>query len=360
MRFGLIQGAHCPPGVDRRQRYHEILIEAEAAEQNGFDFYGVPEQHFDPGSGATNISASEAILAAVAARTSSMRLMWMSAVLPIHHPVRVAEAAATLDVISDGRFELSTARSNDYPTLRAFQVDPQETRDRWLESLRIVAAALERGEIEHHGRFYDIDRVSLNPPTVQRPHPPLFYASTSVDGHRAAGAAGLGVIGGNSLTGGWEYVEDCARTYKEAVAQGTPVGTVVNDQLYTFAFAAHCAESQEQAKREAEVLVLSIIEMVNSMFTRLAKQSADYAYMDQIRMIYERRHDLDFLIERAPYISVGTPDFMVERVRRLEALGFDGIVLRIDGMAHEVCMRSIEMFGREVLPAFRAAPARVS
>jgi alkanesulfonate monooxygenase SsuD/methylene tetrahydromethanopterin reductase-like flavin-dependent oxidoreductase (luciferase family) len=248
----------------------------------------------------------------------------MSAVLPIHHPIRVAEAAATLDVISNGRFELSTARSNDYPTLRAFQVDPKETRDRWLESLRIVASALERGEIEHHGRFYDIERVSLNPPPVQPPHPRLFYASTSVDGHRAAGAAGLGVIGGNSLPGGWEYVEDCARTYKQAVASARPVGAVVNDQLYTFAFAAHCAETPERAKRKAQELVPSIIEMVNSMFTALAKHSADYAYMARSGRSTSAGDDLDFLIERAPYISVGTLEFLIQRLRRLGDLDLTG------------------------------------
>jgi alkanesulfonate monooxygenase SsuD/methylene tetrahydromethanopterin reductase-like flavin-dependent oxidoreductase (luciferase family) len=357
MRIGLLQGAHCPPGVDPAQRYREILDEAVLAEQAGFDFYAVPEQHFDPGGLATNIPASEQILSVVADRTSTIRLIWLSAVLPIHHPLRVAEAVATLDILSEGRIELATARSNDLPTLRAFEVNPATTRDRWREALEIVVEALSRGAVEHHGENWDIPEVKLNPKPIQTPHPPLLYASTSVEGHRQAGALGLGVVGGNSLPGGWDYVARCARTYKEAVAQATPLAGRVTDSLYSFAFAAHVADTQRQAEREAEATVASIIELVNSMFTRLAKQSSGYEYMDEIRAIYERRHDLAYLNERAPYISIGTPSFMVERLKRLEELGYDGIALRIDGMPHEVCQRSIETFGERVLPELAARPA---
>jgi alkanesulfonate monooxygenase SsuD/methylene tetrahydromethanopterin reductase-like flavin-dependent oxidoreductase (luciferase family) len=360
MNVGLLQGAHCPAGVTPRERYLEILDEAVAAEEAGFDYYAVPEQHFNPGGGgATNIPASEVILGAVAARTQRMRLAWLSAVLPVHHPLRVAETAATLDILSEGRFELSTARSNDLPTLRAFQVDPSETRERWTEALRVIVSALSDPQVEHHGAFWDFPSVTLNPRPVQEPHPPLYYASTSVDGHRAAGHAGLGVIGGNSLPGGWDYVAECARTYKSALAEAEPIGRTVTDSIASFVFAANCAPSQEQAEREASDTVQSILAMVTSMFTRLAKESSGYEYMDGIRAMEEHKHDLRWLIERAPYISLGTPESFVERLERLERLGFDRVLLRVDGMPHDVCMRSIALLGEEVLPKF-AAGARAT
>jgi alkanesulfonate monooxygenase SsuD/methylene tetrahydromethanopterin reductase-like flavin-dependent oxidoreductase (luciferase family) len=356
MNVGLIQGAHCPAGVEPKQRYLEILEEAVAGEEAGFDYYAVPEQHFNPGGGgATNIPASEVILGAVAAKTSRMRLAWLSAVLPVHHPLRVAETAATLDILSEGRFELSTARSNDLPTLRAFGVDPSETRERWSEALRVIVSALSDREVEHHGTYWDFPALPLNPKPVQEPHPPLFYASTSVGGHKAAGANGLGVIGGNSLPGGWDYVEECARTYKEALAGAEPIGRTVTDSLCSFVFAAHCAPSQEQAEREAAETVQSILAMVTKMFTNLAKQSSGYEYMDGIRAIEEHKHDLRYLIDRAPYISLGTPEFFIERLERLENLGFDRVLLRIDGMPHDICMRSIALLGEHVLPRFTSA-----
>jgi alkanesulfonate monooxygenase SsuD/methylene tetrahydromethanopterin reductase-like flavin-dependent oxidoreductase (luciferase family) len=352
MEVGLLQGAHCPAGVKPRQRYLEILEEATAAEQAGFAYYAVPEQHFDPGAGATTISASEVILGAVAARTSRMRLAWLSAVLPLHHPVRVAEKAATLDILSEGRFELSTARSNDLPTLRAFGVDPAETRERWEEALRLIVAALAEPEVEFKGDFWDVPAVHVSPTPVQEPHPPLYYASTSVDGHRAAGGSGLGVIGGNSLPGGWDYVEECARTYKAALADSEPIGRTTTDSLCAFVFAAHCAPTQEQAEREGGETVQMILAMVTKMFTRLARQSSGYEYMDGIRAVEEHKDDLRYLIDRAPYISLGTPEFFVERLERLRDIGFDRVLLRVDGMPHDVCMRSIEALGEHVLPAF--------
>ena len=360
MRIGLIQAAHASNGVPLAQRYHEVLDEAVLAEEVGFDFYAMAEQHFNPGLNATtNVSTTDVMLSAVAARTSRIRIMWLSAVLPIHHPLRLAESIATLDVISGGRFELSTARSNDLPTMRAYQVDPKATRGRWKESLEIIAQAMVTGEVEYQGEYWQIPKVHLNPRVVQRPAPPLFYASTSVEGHEVAGSMGLGVVGGNSLSGGWPFVEECVRTYKSAVANATPVGPVVNNQLYSFAFVAHCSHDVEQAKREAARATEDIIAMVTTMFTKLASESDNYAYMEQIQTMYDRRGDLDYLIDRAPYISIGNPEFWIERIRHLEELGYDGIVLRVDGMPHEVCERSIRLFGEEVLPAFagRAASA---
>jgi alkanesulfonate monooxygenase SsuD/methylene tetrahydromethanopterin reductase-like flavin-dependent oxidoreductase (luciferase family) len=352
MHFGLLQGAHCPPGVTPRERYLEILDEAVAAEQAGFEFYATAEQHFDPGAGTTTIAASEALQGAVAARTSTIRLIWASAVLSIHHPLRVAETAATLDILTRGRFELGTARSNDLPTLKAFEVDPSTTRDRWQESLTIIANALEHDEVEHAGTFWNIPRTTVSPASVQRPHPPLWYASTSLDGHRVAGSLGLGVISGNSLPGGWDYVREAAETYRGALAEAQPIGGAVNDGLMGFCFAAHVAPTKEQAEREAEAMIATIIETVTRMFTRLAKQSTGYEYMDEIAAIYERKDDLDFIVNRAPYISVGTPELLIERFKLMEDLGYDRVALRIDGMQHETCLRSIRAFGEQVLPAF--------
>ena len=183
-------------------------------------------------------------------------------------------------------------------------------RDRWRESLDVIVAALRDHEVEHHGRFWDFPRVRLNPRPVQSPHPALSYASTSVDGHRVAGALGLAPRAGNSLTGGWSYVEDCAETYKSAIKTATPVGAFVNDTLYSFIFAAHCADTFERAQSEAGGAVASIITMVTRMFTQLSSKSQDYAYMENVAALHDRLDDLPFLNDRAPYISLGHPTFL--------------------------------------------------
>ena len=98
--------------------------------------------------------------------------------------------------------------------------------------------------------------------------------------------------------------------------------------------------------------------MVIEMFNELHSQAADYAYMKDINKIVDRKDDMKYLIERAPYISVGTPDFHVEKIRKLEQMGYDEVVLQIDGMGHDVNMRSIEMFGKYVLPEFQNPGSR--
>src|SRR5262249_25494383 len=149
----------------------------------------------------------------------------------------------------------------------------------------------------------------------------------SLDGHRVAGSMGLGVISGNSLPGGWDYVREGSDTYHEARAKAEPIGGAVNDGVMGVCFAAHVAPTKGKAEQEAERMIASIIETVTKMFTRLAKQSSGYEYMKEIEAIYERRDDLDFIINRAPYISVGTPDFHIERFRRMEEMGYDRVAL---------------------------------
>lgn len=358
MKFGIIQAAHCTPDVEPPVRYLELLTEAAYAEEMGFDFYAIPEQHFNTGR-VTIISASDVVLAAIAARTSRIRLRLLSAILlPFNHPIRVAERVATLDILSSGRAELATARSNHAPTMRAFQVPPGDTKAMWAESLAIIRRAFSEHSLEHHGQFWDISPVSVVPKPIQKPYPPMFYAATSMDGHVLGASHGLGVIGGNSLPGGWDYVAECARRYKAAIVKAEAEQTGVNNALSCFVATAHCAATQAQAEAEAAGPAHSFVNMVVGMFNELAGQSADYAYMKDINLIVDRKDDLKYLNERAPYISVGTPDFHVERIKKLEKMGYDEIVLRIDGMGHAVNMRSIEMFGKYVLPEFRRAKVR--
>lgn len=116
---------------------------------------------------------------------------------------------------------------------------------------------------------------------------------------------------------------------------------------------AHCAETTEKAFDEAAGTAEKMLAMVIGMFTDLARNAPDYAYMDNINAIRERASDLAYINERSPYVSVGTPDFLVNRFKRLEELGYQEVFLRIDGMGHETNMRSIGMFGKHVIPEFR-------
>ena len=363
VRFGLLQEGHFDPQTGTlAARYREMVEEAVAAERCGFDFYANSEQHFGfvrrenvRRGGA--ISAPEIFLPFIAAQTSTLRLRTTSTVLlSFNHPVRVAERVATLDVLSGGRAELGTARSNNVDTMKGFGVDPEETRALWTESIEVIVKAFTQDPFSHSGRFWQVGERSLTPAPEQQPHPPLFVSASGPESHEIAGELGIGAMTGATILG-WSHAERCAAAYTVAIEQPSrPISSAVNNSLGLAVLCAHCAETTEQAWREAGPVAHNIVERMlgpGGRYEQLAQASPDFGYLADIDEVERRRHDLEFVHELAPYLSIGTPEFLIERFRRAESLGYDEVILRIDGFGHDAVMRSIELFGSDVLPAFQ-------
>jgi len=379
MRFGIVQEAYFPPGTTLQERYRDMVEEAVQAERWGFDFYCTSEQHFGYSeayvteradkhhaqkSGA--VSAPETLLGYVAARTERIHLRPTSVVLlPFNHPVRVAEWISTLDVLTDGRAELGTARSNNFATIKAFGVDPAQTKEIWRESLEMVVEAFTEDPFTHDGKWWSFPEPrTLTPKPVQKSHPPIFVSASSVSTHRGAGEIGLGAMTGGSIVG-WQYVEEAAAAYCEAIPNAEPLpGSTVNHSLGFFATRVNCAETTEEAKAAIEKTALAFVDInigPGGRYEQLAPTSPDYAYLGNIREMQEHMDDLEYLMEKTPYVLFGTPDFLIDKFRRLESLGYTEMLLGIEGMSHEANMNAIEMLGKHVLPTFEreaaAAPA---
>ena len=354
MRFALIQEGDFSEGVGVPRRYDEMRAEAVFAETMGFETYCLSEQHFLKDT--CTVSCPEVYLADIAARTSRLRLRTTSTVLlTFNHPIRVAERLTTLDILSNGRAELGTARSNNLHTLEGFGVNPAESRAQWNESLDIIIKALTRDPFEHKGQLWTIPPRSLTPAAVQKPHPPIFVSATSSETHQSAGERGIGVMTGNSILG-WDYAERCIQSYRDGNARVRPAeGSYVNNHVGFFVAVAHCTDRMDQAYPEAARVTKGFVDLVIWLYSRLGASSPDYAYLSQIKTIEERRDDLEYVTGSAPYFMVGTPDYLVARLRRLERMGVHEVLLRIDGMGHEVNMQSIEAFGKKVIPQFQAS-----
>jgi alkanesulfonate monooxygenase SsuD/methylene tetrahydromethanopterin reductase-like flavin-dependent oxidoreductase (luciferase family) len=354
MRFALIQEGDFPEGGDVPRRYHEMVKEAVFAERMGFDTYCLSEQHFLKDT--CTVSSPEVYLADVAARTTRLRLRTTSAVLlTFNHPIRVAERLTTLDVLSNGRAELGTARSNNLHTLEGFGVDPADSRAQWNESIDIIVKALTQDPFEHKGKFWSVPPRTLVPQAIQKPHPPIFVSATSSETHFNAGERGIGVMTGNSILG-WDYAERCIESYKKGNAKVRAAdGSYVNNHVAFFVAVAHCADRMERAYREAARVTRSFVNLVIWLYSKLGATSPDYVYLSQIKRIEERKDDLEYLVDSAPYFMVGTPDYLIERLRRLEKMGVKEVLLRIDGMGHEINMQAIEAFGTKVIPQLQAS-----
>ncbi|MGD9734288.1 MAG: LLM class flavin-dependent oxidoreductase [Solirubrobacterales bacterium] len=344
MRVGLLQeGDHSQTTL--HARYREMIREATLADEMGLSSWGTSEQHFSPT--RFGVASPEVLYAAVAEHTSRIILRNMSAVLVTYnHPIHVAERISTLDLISDGRAQLCTARSNNLTTLETFGVPTHNTKDQWSESLEIVIKAMTEETLEHHGEFWDIPPCTVVPKPLQTPHPPISVAATSTGSHHNAGQRGIGVISFDNYYG-YDYLDECIAAYARGRAEDPENNT--NDYFGIFVPSAYCAETREEAVETARETTLEYFKFIVDIYKRLA-QKPSYEYMNHLADLEEHQDDIDFLMEATPSIIVGTPDELVEQFRDLERRGVDEVLLRVDGFGHEQHMKSIEMLGREVIP----------
>src|SRR6266478_3957952 len=159
MKFGLmyeiqVREPHYE-GIEQ-ERYKQVMAQAELADQVGFDHFWTVEHHFLRE--FSHCSAPEVLYGAISQRTKRIRIGHAVALLPgqYNHPVRVAERAAVLDIVSDGRMDLGTGRSATLIEMDAFQVDPEETKEQWEEAVRMIPRMWTEDPFSHEGRFYVI------------------------------------------------------------------------------------------------------------------------------------------------------------------------------------------------------------
>jgi alkanesulfonate monooxygenase SsuD/methylene tetrahydromethanopterin reductase-like flavin-dependent oxidoreductase (luciferase family) len=348
MRVGLLQEGDFK-GTTCAERYHEMLDEVVAAEALGFSTWGTSEQHFSPPH--FSVASPEVLYAAAAARTSRITLRNMSAVLVLYnHPILVAERMATLDIVSRGRAELCTARSNNFSTLEAFGVSPEDTQAQWEESIEIVLRAWTEETLEHDGRFWKIPPRQVVPKPYQSPHPAVSTAASSVKSHGIAGRKGIGVIGFDNYLG-FDYVAECVQAYKAGIAEAQPIAPAgINDYVGLYIPSPFCAETREEAFAVAEDATLSYFGFIEDLYKRVSGHKG-YEYMARLEELHQHANDVEFLVETTPSVMIGTPDDFIERLRRLEEIGVDEVLLRVDGFGHERNLQTMELIGREVIPA---------
>lgn len=353
MRIGLLQEGEVMPGVSVAQRYEEMIAEVVRADELGFYSWGTSEQHFSPP--RFTVSAPEVLYAAIARETSNIKLRIMcSVLLKWNHPILVAERLATLDIVSKGRAEIATARSNNLTTLGAFGVDPSETRAQWEDGLAVLIKAMADETLSHDGPVWKIPEREIVPQPLQRPHPPIWVSASSVDTHRMAGQKGIGVLTFENYFG-FDYLQSCIDAYREGLKAGTTVARKRNEQMGLYVATAYCAETKEEAERIARDVALGYFKFILDLYVPLGKRSS-YEYLDEkMTRLIDNEGNLDFLVNETPSVMIGTPDDFVRRLKDLKDRGVDEVLLRVDGMPHADIMRSYDLIGREVIPHFSGA-----
>jgi len=195
MKFGLFAGAQAntaTPGAADGQGfrdYVEFTIEADAL---GYHSAFLVEHHF---TGWTQVSATLNLLTWVAARTKTLRVGTAVMVLPWHNPVLLAEQAATLDLLSGGRLDFGIGKGYRHTEFTGFCVPAAEAEARFDEALDVLVKAWTTSErFSHRGRFWNFENIIVEPPTAQKPHPPLWMAAGSRESIRKVAERGCNLL----------------------------------------------------------------------------------------------------------------------------------------------------------------------
>jgi natural product biosynthesis luciferase-like monooxygenase protein len=200
-----------------RQTFENVMDQVVLADEIGFDTAWFVEHHFTRG--FSHSSAPDLVLAGISQRTKRIHLGLGVVLLPFQSPIRTAERVATLDVISGGRVEFGTGRGASPLEYQAFQRPFEQSRELWEESLEAVLAIWNAdGEpITRSSEYFEIPNVAVYPRPIQEPHPPVWVASTSVEGYLAAAKQGYHLLGMTMLKGLDDVAEDIAK-YKQCLA----------------------------------------------------------------------------------------------------------------------------------------------
>jgi alkanesulfonate monooxygenase SsuD/methylene tetrahydromethanopterin reductase-like flavin-dependent oxidoreductase (luciferase family) len=198
MRFGLFFQAPEAPGQTHADRYAEMFDLVALADTLGFDVAWLAELHFG---GAFSLLAKPLMMVpALAQRAPRIRLGTAVTLLPLQHPLSLAEEAATADVLSGGRLEFGVGRGSIPSQFHGFRVPVAENRARFDEALEIMRLAWTRERFSYRGAFYDVEEVAVVPRPIQTPHPPIRVAVHTAESFAHIGAAGLPIYSGTTTT----------------------------------------------------------------------------------------------------------------------------------------------------------------
>ena len=330
------------------QWYRDTLEQAVYAEALGFESVWPVEQHFI--SDLSILSAPLLFLAAVAERTKRLRLGIAIVLLPLSHPIRVAEEIASLDVLSNGRVEFGIGRGAIPAHFSGFGIAQRESRDRFLEGLDIVLGAWKNERFSYHGRFFQIDNLMVVPKPVQQPHPPLRVACNSADTFELVGRLGYKIFAASQVNP-YRRIKEFLSVYDNARAAAGHPGMGGDD--FTLLTPLYVGESAAQIRQDTEPSVRHLLQTASSLLESVA---APEKVASHIREVAERSRRLTYDKMSETMAIFDTPERCVERLAQLhEDFKMDRTICWFNPggrITHQRVMRSMELFAAKVMPHF--------
>ena len=360
MHFGLVMECDYREGATQEEAFQEAFDQVEVAETRGLDGVWLAERHFATPRGQLDlqgvgipsvVSAPLVMAGAIAARTRRLRIGVAVSVLPLCHPIRMAEEVATVDHISQGRFDFGIGRSGFARDYEGYGVPYAESRERFQESLEIILKAWTGERFSHEGKYYSFDNVCVLPKPYQKPYPPIRIAATTRETFPQVGRMGHPIFVGLRGMDRPEVARHLS-VYREAWREaGHP-----KDGDVILRIPVYVAETEKQALSEPEVSTMSSYRRMAENFSRSAAGSGTTVSEERAergRRLANVTYE-DLLRDRVAY---GTPDAVAEQIKGMqEELGLSGVIaeMNVGGLVpKERVLNSLRLFGEQVVPHFK-------
>jgi probable F420-dependent oxidoreductase len=345
VKFGLFFAFQVVPGtgVGLDEPYRDMVDCLPRAEELGYESVFVASHHVQPDGWTPSPLVA---LAAAAARTERMRLGTGALLVPLYAPLKLAEDVAVLDNLSGGRVVLGVAPGYVSEEFAAHGVPRDERVARMEEALDLLVAAWTQERFSFGGRFFRVEpETTLTPKPLQQPHPPIWYGVSAAPSLRRAAQRAC-VLLPSPRHELFELVEHF-RVYDEACAAAgfAPSERPLIREVFV-------AESQEEAERLAAP---GIEYLFRELYGAKSAQGERPLRTDSGELItHKQQVDFESLKNR---FVIGDPDFAVRQIERYrDELGATELICwtHVPGVTGADALRSVELFAREVMPAFAA------
>lgn len=349
MKFGFFFQLPCAPEQSERERYRDTLAQIEHGDRLGFDTAWLAELHFVPEFSV--MSAPLIVAAAAAQRTQRIRLGMAVSLLPLSDPIRTAEEAATVDILSDGRLIFGAGRGTNTLQYGGFNIPMHESRDRFRESLEIITQAWIRDEVTYAGKYYQPKNVTVYPKPLQKPHPPIRIATNSSDTFPFAGDLGYPMFSSLVVVPLARFRQDIAVYWQHF----TEAGHKRTGEEVALLFPLYVANTEAEARDVPKASIMHYFDVVARRMT-IGSGELDAATRERNKEMQARLQRLTFEEVRENVAIIGTPEHCIDRINWLrEEFQVSELICWFNPggmMPPETVLTSMNRFATHIMPHF--------
>src|SRR6202040_4177511 len=323
MEFGMFHEFPSLPGRTESEAFDEAMEQVDAAERLGLDVMWLAELHFEPRRSV--LSAPLSIASAIAARTRRIKIGIAVQVLPLCHPLRLAEEAATVDQLSHGRLIFGVGRSGVAQTYEAYGVSYAESRERFREILDIVEQAWTKPSFSYNGQYHSFKDVAVVPKPYQKPTPPIRIAASTPDTFPAIGRRGAPIFASVRHTT-WDDLPKQIQTYHDAWNEAGHPG---RGQVFVSA-PTYLAESEERARAEPKESIMHFYREQANLLEGAARLIEPHTAARRMRVV-DRLRSLDYDKAVRTNALVDTTATVTKQLSALQReIGLSGVLAELN------------------------------